>query len=240
MTHAWQQTELVQNFLNTIRGALPLASEQLDVMLYVIRQSQKEGVRRVLDLGCGDGLLGRLVMNQYPDAHGVFIDFSEPMLEAARQKLDPAKSTSFMYDLNDPTWRDHIPADMLPLDVVVSGYAIHHLTDERKQSLYREVYEVLKPGGVFVNVEHVASADEWVERLFNESFIDGLVAMRERQGDPIDREETARKIYSDDADDGDICASVEDQCAWLRDIGFTHVDCYMKIYALAVFGGVRP
>jgi hypothetical protein len=38
-------------------------------------------------------------------------------------------------------------------------------------------------------------------------------------------------------DDGDICASAEEQCAWLRAIGFQDVDCYMKIYMLAVFGG---
>lgn len=37
-----------------------------------------------------------------------------------------------------------------------------------------------------------------------------------------------------------MCASVEDQCQWLRDIGFGHVDCYMKIYALAVLGGIKP
>jgi len=36
-----------------------------------------------------------------------------------------------------------------------------------------------------------------------------------------------------------ILASVEDQCRWLRDIGFVEVDCFWKYFELAIFGGVR-
>ncbi len=37
-----------------------------------------------------------------------------------------------------------------------------------------------------------------------------------------------------------ILAPVEDQCRWLRAIGFRDVDCYFRIYELAVFGGRKP
>jgi hypothetical protein len=37
-----------------------------------------------------------------------------------------------------------------------------------------------------------------------------------------------------------ILASVEEQCAWLRELGFADVDCYFKVFELAVFGGRRP
>jgi len=37
-----------------------------------------------------------------------------------------------------------------------------------------------------------------------------------------------------------ILASVELQCDWLREIGYEDVDCYMRIYELAVFGGRKP
>jgi hypothetical protein len=39
--------------------------------------------------------------------------------------------------------------------------------------------------------------------------------------------------------EANILAPVETQCQWLREIGFEHVDCYLKIFELEVFDGVR-
>ena len=36
---------------------------------------------------------------------------------------------------------------------IISGLVIPHLTHERKYSLYKDVYELLKPGGVFCNLD---------------------------------------------------------------------------------------
>ena len=36
-----------------------------------------------------------------------------------------------------------------------------------------------------------------------------------------------------------ILAPVEEQCRWLRRIGFTDVDCFFKAFELAIFGGRR-
>ena len=37
-----------------------------------------------------------------------------------------------------------------------------------------------------------------------------------------------------------ILAPVDDQCRWLREIGFADVDCYFKAFELALFGGRKP
>jgi tRNA (cmo5U34)-methyltransferase len=233
--HAWQSPELTLNFLTGIRGILPLASEQLDVMLYVISHALPD-VQRVLDVGSGSGLLSKVVLQRYPAAKTVLVDFSEPMLAAAREQFTEQQATIYNRDLTTSAWQDAAQPHA-PFDVVVSGYAIHHLTHERKQALYREIYALLKPGGVFINVEHIASPDAWVEDLFNRSMADGIYTS-ETMRNGVSYEAILDRLRNQD--DGDICATVEDQCAWLRDIGFLHVDCYMKIYALAVFGGVKP
>ena len=56
------------------------------------------------------------------------------------------------HDMDQP-----LPADLGHFDVVVSSFAIHHLEPERQMALYGEVFERLVPGGLFANVEHVAS-----------------------------------------------------------------------------------
>src|SRR5205823_11736614 len=74
-------------------------------------------------------------------------------------------------DLTDDAWRDGLPA---PFDAVLSGYAIHHLDDARKRQVYAQIYSLLRPGGVFIHSEHVASASPLGESLFEESTVDHL------------------------------------------------------------------
>jgi len=50
----------------------------------------------------------------------------------------------------------------------------------------------------------------------------------------------AQEFYNRPDKEANILAPVELQCNWLRKIGFEDVDCYFKIFELAVFGGRRP
>ena len=96
--HVWQRQDLAKLFLEDVRGGIPLAAEQIDVLLRVVRHAIP-GVERLLDLGCGDGILGRTVMAEYPQANGVFLDFSEHMIEAAKKKADIRRATFVVQDL---------------------------------------------------------------------------------------------------------------------------------------------
>jgi len=47
--------------------------------------------------------------------------------------------------------------DMGQFDAVIPSFVIHHLSHERKRSLYQEIYDMPNSGGIFCNLEHVAS-----------------------------------------------------------------------------------
>jgi len=130
--------------------------------------------------------------------------------------------------------------DHTAFDVVVSGYAIHHLPDARKHDLYAEIFNLLTPGGVFVNVEHVASRSAWIEAISGTLMVDSLYAFHTRQDSNQTRAQVAEEFVHRPDKAANILAPVEVQCGWLRDAGFVDVDCYFKAFKLAVFGGRRP
>lgn len=88
---AWKEASLSRTFLESVRGAIPFAAEQIAVMLRVVKETMPV-VERILDLGCGDGILGRSILASHPKARAVFVDFSDAMLAAAK-KLDFDRNT---------------------------------------------------------------------------------------------------------------------------------------------------
>ena len=170
------------------------------------------GVRRVLDLGTGDGRLLALVRRAHPDKEAVAVDFSETMLEAARKRFaEDSRVKVVAHNLDGP-----LP-DLGKFDAVVSSFAIHHLVHERKRSLYGEIFGLLNPGGVFCNLEHVASP---TPRL-HEEFL-------HRINFTVASEDPSNKLLD-----------AETQLGWLREIGFVDVDCHWKWRELALLAGRR-
>jgi len=236
----WKGAALVDTFLDGVRGGIPFAADQIDVMLRVVA-ARGAPVRRVADLGCGDGVLTRSLLAAYPTAAATLVDFSEPMLTAARARLagrDPVPRF-VAADLAEPAWVETV-ADGAPFDVVVSGYAIHHLPDARKRTLYGEIFALLAPGGMFVNIEHVASRSGWIEAISDAVMVDSLHAFHTARGTGTSRVQVAEEFVHRPDKAANILAPVDAQCEWLRALGFVDVDCFFKVFELAVFGGRRP
>ena len=239
-SEAWKSKELVRAFLDGIRGGIPLAREQIDVMLRLVEAGESR-VESFADLGCGNGVLSLALLERYPNAIATLVDLSEPMIEAASSHLAGQEPNCRFVtsDLSDSEWVGQV-ADKAPFDVVVSGYAIHHLQDQRKRELYAEVFGLLRPGGLFLNTDSVKSETPWIESIFNDLLIDSLNDHHLRLGSGKSRDEVAQEyVYSPDRAANKL-ARVEVQCEWLRQCGFEDVDCYFKILELAMFGGRRP
>ena len=235
----WKLPAIVNRFLS-YRAAIPLAHEQIGVMMSILKSSGQP-VENFLDLGCGDGILGAAILGEYPNARGLFVDFSEPMLEQAREQLKDY-SSNLVFELLDygyPAWVSKIQTHA-PFDAVVSGYSIHHQPDGRKYSIYQEIFSLLKPGGWFVNIEHVSSASQLNIDLFENHYITARYAIEQQNGGARTFDELAEEYKNRPDQAANILTPVELQCDWLREIGFEDVDCYFRIYELAVFAGRRP
>lgn len=226
----WQSHEVTQAFLQGVRGAFPHAGDQLAVMHQLLEVGRP--VHRFLDLGCGDGVLAASIFQHWPDAQAVLIDFSEPMLDAAKARFD-SQAVILKRDFTADDWA----ADLGMFDAVVSGFAIHHHVDEAKRRIYRDILKLLAPGGWFINIEHTASATLLGHRLWEQQMVDALYRHRLGQGGEVSREMVEREFTGRQEREADCLSPVWDQCQWLRDIGYVDADCFFKSYELAVFGG---
>jgi ubiquinone/menaquinone biosynthesis C-methylase UbiE len=235
----WKLPAIVDRYLS-YRAAIPLAQQQIGVMMSILR-TRRESVENFLDLGCGDGILGAAILGEHPSAHGVLVDFSEPMLEQARAQLKEYDTQlSFVnLDYGDPGWINKIQS-FGPFDAIVSGYSIHHQPDERKQEIYQEIFSLLKPGAWFVNIEHVSSEAMTNIDLFEDHYVSARYAIEQRNGGTRSFEELEQEYKNRPDKAANILAPVELQCDWLREIGYEEVDCYFRIYELAVFAGHKP
>ena len=232
----WQTEQLAEVFLHDVRGAIPGAKLQLAVLSHIVKL-WSPAPSRILDLGCGDGILGRALSGVFPTAHVVFADFSDPMLDAARKILgQKPQVTVVKADFATPAWLEAVGSEP-PFDIVISGFAIHHQPDDRKRELYAEIYGLLSEGGVFLNLEHVSSATPSGSALFDSFFVDHLLRFHRDTTPSKTRQEIEEAYYQTPARKENILAPVETQCQWLRDIGFQDVDCFFKVFELALFGG---
>jgi tRNA (cmo5U34)-methyltransferase len=169
-------------------------------------------LNRVLDLGSGDGRLLALVKVARPGAKAVAVDFSPAMLDRLRERFAVGGVEIVEHNLEEP-----LPA-LGTFDAVVSSFAIHHVPHARKRALYEAIYGSLNPGGVFCNLEHVASPTEALHHRF-------LAALSVRP----EEEDPSNKLLA-----------METQLGWLGEIGFTDVDCHWKWRELALLGGRKP
>jgi amino acid adenylation domain-containing protein len=230
------QTGIVSKAYLDLRSAIPDSQLEIEVMLKLIR-AWYPNLRTAIDLGSGDGFLGRTLLEHFPDCHVWFLDFSDPMLDSARDKLGRSdRATIIKADFASSEWISEL-GNCPTFDLVASRLAIHHQTNFRKKQLYREIYDLLSVGGIFLNLEQVASATAGIGEVYREYLIDHLHAFY-RQSDPDrSRQSVADAFYSSPARKEDLLALVEAQCGWLREIGFQDVDCFFKVFEHAMFGG---
>ncbi len=204
----WSDADHARDYLNR-RKDLPHRLDGYEALLEFLPATP----RRVLDLGTGDGELLARVRAAHPAAEGMAVDFSAEMLGRARRRFaDDATVTVVEHNLDEP-----LPGAWGTFDAVVSSFAIHHVSDARKRFLYGEVHDRLEPGGVFCNLEHVASPTPELHAAF-------LAAI----GSCVERDDPSNQLLD-----------VETQLGWLRDLRFEQVDCHWKWRELALLAGVK-
>jgi ubiquinone/menaquinone biosynthesis C-methylase UbiE len=116
-------------------------------------QLAASAARIVVELGCGPGLLAEHVLRQCAIDRYTLLDFSQPMLDLARDRIgDHAAARFVLADFKQPAWTDAVEA---PVQAVITMQAVHELRHKRHAvALYRGVRSILSPGGALLVCDH--------------------------------------------------------------------------------------
>jgi trans-aconitate methyltransferase len=107
---------------------------------------------RLLDLAGGTGTISLRTLARFPGARLTVLDQDPVLLTIAESSLRD-RATIIDADLGDPGWRAKLPDE--PFDAVLTATALHWLPAERVSALYAEILQVLRPGGIFANADHM-------------------------------------------------------------------------------------
>ncbi|WCN38803.1 class I SAM-dependent methyltransferase [Aneurinibacillus uraniidurans] len=176
----------------------------------------------ILDVGAGTGLLSDFVMEKYPKASLTLVDISEKMLEMARVRFEKYPNVTYIVD--DYTKHDFTEK----FDVVISSLSIHHLTDMEKKNLYERIFSLLKADGVFVNADQVLGSTSYIDELYKTDW------KQKVENSGLARQEIMSAYERTKLDK---MSTLEEQISWLKEAGFSDVDCMYKYFNFVVLYG---
>lgn len=127
----------------------------------------KDAPIRILDIGAGYGGLTQFLLQHFPNATGVCHDGSEEMAELGQERMTQFKGrvSYVLSDFSRQGWSKNIGEQF---EAAVSSIAIHNVREpEIIQSIYKEIYALVKPGGCFLNFDRTVPSLEnlltWVK-----------------------------------------------------------------------------
>ncbi|MDA8148222.1 MAG: class I SAM-dependent methyltransferase [Actinomycetota bacterium] len=185
-----------------------------------------------LDLGAGTGAAARAVLGSYPRAEAVLADFSDQMMAEGARAMAPydGRYRYVAFDMITDPWAGTLPDSF---DAVVSSQCVHHVSDERKATLFAEIHAHLAPGGWYLNFDPVSADDPIVAAAWRRAAdrADPGAAAKAAHRTPDEQARWENHIR--------YIAPLDRQLGYLRAAGFQAVDVFWKHLDSVIYGGCR-
>jgi SAM-dependent methyltransferase len=134
---------------------LPDREDRFTALIDAVQDGTGRPDPMIIDLGCGPGSLSVRLLQRIPAATIVAVDADPVMLALARAAHEGTTGLRFTsIDLRTPGWSTKLDLDR-PADAAVSTTALHWLNPDDLRAMYAELAQVLRPGGLLLNGDHL-------------------------------------------------------------------------------------
>ncbi len=212
----------VSDYPALMKRLVPFFDEQREIMLGLIPFG-REAPLRVLDLGCGPGLLAARLLSEYKRAELTAFDLTQEMLDSCRSRLSGIDRVN--YQLGD------FRSDDLGenYDLIVAALSLHHMEMEERYGFFRRAFRSLKPGGVFLASEMIADESTAVREQQYQLWREFM----ERNG------EDSAAWYRRHCEK-DHSATISFLVATLSKTGFQAPGCFWRYWNFAILSARKP
>jgi tRNA (cmo5U34)-methyltransferase len=233
----WTNDEFANGFLQESDIFIPQRKQvqQLIKLLFSFYCNKIERPH-IIDLGCGDGAVTKVLLGVHDNLLSTLIDGSEHMLESARKNIPRANIKEIIHISFQELYCSSAIKDNA--DFIVSSLAIHHLNDIEKNHLFKYIYTKLNPGGVFINYDPVLSSSQELEQfellMWKEWIVNYEAAISPRRDKSLDIIPSEYKSNKDN-----VPSTLDSQLEMLRNAGFLDVNLFYKYGLFCLFGGKK-
>jgi tRNA (cmo5U34)-methyltransferase len=228
----WKSEEVARAFAAQAEQRDAARREQLTLVARLLPFARNDAFT-FLDLGAGTGAASRAVLTEYPNASALLAEFSPQMMAEGDKALVgfAGRYRYVEYDMNSSDWPAGIPRQ---LDAIVSALSIHHLPDERKRSIFKEIRQRLKPGSWYVNYDPIRAPDATMESIWERvnDIYDPDAQYKRTHRSPLEQARYENHVR--------YMIPLAPQLDWLRDAGFTNIDVFWKRLDWVIYGGANP
>jgi ubiquinone/menaquinone biosynthesis C-methylase UbiE len=180
----------------------------------------KKDFTNTVDLGAGTGLLTKTIYEIYPQANYTLIDISGDMLKIAKERFAGISNFNFI----EYNYVEDIPVNNC--DLICSALSIHHLNENDKGKLYKNIYSKLDKGGCFINLDQFVAGSGKINNLYNDWWHDYI------NNSGIKQDEKEAWLERKELDKEN---TINETIELLRKSGFENIEC---IYNFMKFGVV--
>jgi tRNA (cmo5U34)-methyltransferase len=215
-----QFNKIAQSYDSERRSLIPCFDDFYNIIVELAEIKNPQ--IKILDIGAGTGLLTQFLLLKYPDAEYTLIDISDEMMAMAKKRFHGNNNIKYLI-------HDYVEYEFTEkFNLVVSSLSIHHLTDEEKEKLYKNIYSYLDDDGIFINGDQFLSQSARNEKLILDKWIskiESTILTEERKAGAYNR----MKL--------DKTATVQRNLEWLEQAGFSDIDIFYKYYNFGIIYG---
>ncbi len=218
---------------------VPAREEQIATLLTLLPFGANDPFHAV-ELGCGEGRLSYALLDAFPKASLLALDGEISMRAHTQDQLKrfgPRASVA-AFDLREDVWLTEIKS----ADCVLSSLCVHHLSGEEKERLFKEIAQRLSVNGVLLIADLVKPQRPEVQELFASSWDNVVKAqsiVKTGSTQLYEKFIKAKWNYYRYPDPVDQPSGLFEQLVWLKNAGFSVVDCFWMQAGHAIYGGYK-